>query len=56
MNTYEAKTEEEALNRACQDLGITPEEFHYEVVEVHKGLFSKKLLLLDGVNLWLKNM
>ena len=25
MNTYEAKTEEEALNRACRDLGITPE-------------------------------
>ena len=45
MNTYEAKTEEEALNRACQDLGITPEEFHYEVVEVHKGLFSKKVVI-----------
>ena len=56
MNTYEAKTEEEALNHACQDLGITPEEFHYEVVEVHKGLFSKKVVIADGVNLWLKNI
>ena len=45
MNTYEAKTEEEALNCACQDLGITPEEFHYEIVEVHKGLFSKKVVI-----------
>ena len=42
MNTYEAKTEEEALNHACQDLGITPEEFHYEV---DKGLFSKKVVI-----------
>lgn len=45
MKTYESKTEQEALEIACQDLGITPEEFTYEVIEKKKGLFSKKVVI-----------
>lgn len=45
MKTYESKTEQEALEIACQDLGITPEEFTYEVIEEKKGLFSKKVVI-----------
>ena len=37
--TFEAKTEEEAVDLACLDLGITLEELHYKVIEEKKGLF-----------------
>ncbi len=40
MKTYEAKTEEEVIQLACQDLGVTPEQLNYE-----RDCFLKKLLL-----------
>ncbi len=45
MKTYEGKTEEEVVGLACQDLGVLPEELSYEVVEMKKGLFSKKVVI-----------
>lgn len=45
MKTYEAKTEEEVVQRACQDLGITPDQLTYEIIEEKKGLFSKKVVI-----------
>ena len=39
MKTYEAKNEEEVIQLACQDLGVTPEELTYEIIEEKKGLF-----------------
>ena len=43
MKTYEAKTLQDAINNACQDLGVTTEELNYEVIAESKGLFSKKV-------------
>ena len=45
MKTYEAKTEEEVIQLACQDLGVTPELLNYEIIEEKKGLFSKKVVI-----------
>ncbi|MCI9092600.1 MAG: KH domain-containing protein [Coprobacillus sp.] len=45
MKTYEAKTEEEVIQLACQDLGVTPEQLNYEIIEEKKGLFSKKVVI-----------
>ena len=45
MKTYEAKNEEEVIQLACQDLGVTPEELTYEIIEEKKGLFSKKIVI-----------
>lgn len=45
MKTYEAKTEEEVVQLACQDLGITPDQLTYEIIEEKKGLFSKKVII-----------
>ena len=45
MKTYEAKNEEEVIQLACQDLGVTPEELTYEIIEEKKGLFSKKIII-----------
>ena len=45
MKTYEAKTEEEVVQLACLDLGITPDQLTYEVIEEKKGLFSKKVVI-----------
>lgn len=45
MKTYEAKTEEEVVQLACQDLGITPDQLTYEIIEEKKGLFSKKVVI-----------
>ena len=45
MKTYEAKTEEEVVQLACQDLGVTPEQLNYEIIEEKKGLFSKKVVI-----------
>lgn len=42
MKTYSAKTVQEAIELACLDLGVTPEELSYEVLLEKKGLFSKK--------------
>lgn len=45
MKTYEGKNEEEVVQVACQDLGITPDELNYEIIEEKKGLFSKKVVI-----------
>lgn len=45
MKTYEAKTKEDVIQLACQDLGITPEQLTYEVIEEKRGLFSKKVVI-----------
>lgn len=45
MKTYEGKNEEELVQVACQDLGITPDELNYEIIEEKKGLFSKKVVI-----------
>lgn len=45
MKTYEGKTEEEVIQLACQDLGVTPDQLTYEVIEMKKGLFSKKVVI-----------
>lgn len=45
MKTYEGKTENEAVEVACQDLGVVPEALHYEVVEEKRSLFSKKVII-----------
>ncbi len=42
MNKYEGKTEEEAVQKACQDLGVAdPKTLNYQVISVKKTLFSK---------------
>lgn len=42
MKKYSAKTVEEAIQKACEDLNISVEELNYSVLEEKKGLFSKK--------------
>ena len=45
MKTYSAKTIEEALAAAAQDLALPLEEISYEVTDEKKGLFSKKVTI-----------
>ncbi|MCD7948731.1 MAG: Jag N-terminal domain-containing protein [Erysipelotrichaceae bacterium] len=45
MKTYEGKNEEEVVSIACQDLGITPDELTYEIIEEKKTLFHKKVVI-----------
>lgn len=45
MKTYEGKNEEEVVSLACQDLGITPDELTYEIIEEKKTLFHKKVVI-----------
>ena len=40
-NIY-CKTVEDAVNKACLDLGVTVDQLNYEVTLETKGLFSKK--------------
>ena len=42
MKTYTAKTVEDAVNKACLDLGVIVDQLNYEVTLETKGLFSKK--------------
>ncbi len=42
MKQYTAKTVEEAVNAAAQEMGIPAENLIYEVVEEKKGLFRKE--------------
>jgi spoIIIJ-associated protein len=42
MNKYEGKSEEEAVKKACEDLGIAdPKTLNYQVISIKKTLFSK---------------
>lgn len=45
MKTYEGKTEEEVVHHACQDLGVTPDQLTYQIIEEKKGLFSRKVVI-----------
>lgn len=45
MKTYEGKTIDEVIQVACQDLGVTPVDLTYEIIEEKKGLFSKKVVI-----------
>ena len=42
MKTYTGKTVDDAINNACQDLGITIDQLKYEVTLETRGLFTKK--------------
>lgn len=42
MNKYEGKTEEEAVQKACEELGVDdPKKLNYQVISIKKTLFSK---------------
>lgn len=45
MKTYEAKTLDEVLQLACQDLGVTLDQLTYEIIDEKKTLFSKKVVI-----------
>lgn len=45
MRIFEAKTLEDALKIASEELGITVENLAYEVVEEKRGLFSKHVIV-----------
>lgn len=45
MKEFTAKTAEDALNEASQELGIPAEQLVYKVTEEKKGLFSKKVTI-----------
>ncbi len=46
MNKYEGKTEEEAVKKACEELGIDdPSSLNYQVISVKKTLFSKTVTI-----------
>lgn len=45
MNKYEGKTEEEAVKKACEDLGVDQKELKYQVISVKKTLFSKTVTI-----------
>ena len=42
MKTYEGKTEEEVVHHACQDLGVTPDQLTYQIIEEKKDYFLEK--------------
>lgn len=42
MKTYEGKTVDEVVQLACQDLGITPDQLNYEIIEEKEAYFLKK--------------
>ena len=42
MKRYSAKTVEEAVLKACEELNVSQEELNYSVLEEKKSLFTKK--------------
>lgn len=42
MKRYTAKTVQDAINLACQDLGVTVEDLNYEVISETRTFFIKK--------------
>ena len=42
MKRYTARTVQDAVNTACQELGVTIDELNYEVISETKNLFTKK--------------
>ncbi|HIU71132.1 MAG TPA: Jag N-terminal domain-containing protein [Candidatus Enterosoma merdigallinarum] len=46
MNKFEGKTEEEAVKRACKELGIEdPKRLNYQVISVKKSLFNSTVTI-----------
>lgn len=45
MKTITAKSLENAIDQASEELGISKEELLYEILEEKKGLFSKKVVV-----------
>lgn len=46
MNKFEGKTEEEAVKRACEELGIEdPKHLNYQVISVKKSLFNSTVTI-----------
>ena len=45
MNKFEGKTEEEAVAKACEELGVDPKSLNYQVISVKKSLFSKTVTI-----------
>lgn len=46
MNRYEAKTEEAAVLKACEDLGVAdPKTLNYQVISVKKSLFGTSVTI-----------
>lgn len=45
MKRYTAKTVDDAVSAACQDLGVTIDELNYEVISETKSFFSKKAVI-----------
>ena len=46
MNKYEGKSEEEAVKKACADLGVQdPKTLNYQVISVKKTLFAKTVTI-----------
>lgn len=46
MNKFEGKTEEEAVKRACEELGIEdPKCLNYQVISVKKSLFNSTVTI-----------
>jgi len=43
IKTYSAKSEEEAVNIACNDLNVNVDQLFYEITFEKKSLFSKKI-------------
>lgn len=45
MKTYSAKTVEEAIKTACDELGTTETELIYEIEDKKVGIFNKKFII-----------
>ena len=48
MKTYTAKTVEDAVNKACLDLGVIVDQLNYEVTLELKVYLVRKLKFLVG--------
>lgn len=42
MKRYTARTVQDAINLACQDLGVTIDDLNYEVISETRTFFTKK--------------
>jgi len=45
MKTFEGKTLDDAIENACQELGVSLNELHYTIIEEKKSLFNKKVVI-----------
>ena len=45
MNKYEGKSEQEAVKKACADLGVDASNLNYQVISVKENLFGKTVVI-----------